>query len=48
MIHTNCLKKLTALCECLAALYQLVMDETHLEWITEGWTVLSPKDPQKV
>ncbi|XP_025766930.1 uncharacterized protein LOC112848110 [Oreochromis niloticus] len=48
MVHTYWLKKLTALHERLAAqMNQLLVDERHSEWLTEGKTVLILKDPQK-
>jgi len=40
MIHTNWLKKLTALYESLGAqMNTLLMDGTHPDWSTQGWTV---------
>ena len=48
MIHNDSLKKLTELHESLAAqMNQLLMSETHPEWLTQGWTFLIMKDPQK-
>ncbi|KAL4008504.1 hypothetical protein ACER0C_002356 [Sarotherodon galilaeus] len=48
MVHAYWLKKLTALHECLAAqMNQLLVNERHPEWLTEGRTVLIPKDPKK-
>ena len=47
MIHTYLLKKPTALHECLAAeMDQLLMDEIHPEFLTQGRTVLIMKDHQ--
>jgi len=28
-------------------MYQLLMDENHQDWLTQGWTVPIIKDPQK-
>uniref|UniRef100_A0A669EZW7 Reverse transcriptase domain-containing protein n=1 Tax=Oreochromis niloticus TaxID=8128 RepID=A0A669EZW7_ORENI len=48
MVHAYWLKKLTALHERLAAqMNQLLVNERHPEWLTEGRTVLIPKDPKK-
>ncbi|XP_051918902.1 uncharacterized protein LOC127599192 [Hippocampus zosterae] len=48
MVHTYCLKKLTALHERLAAqMNQLLRDGTHPGWLTEGRTILIMKDPSK-
>ncbi|TWW59399.1 hypothetical protein D4764_06G0009290 [Takifugu flavidus] len=47
-IHTYWLKKLTALHERLAAkMNQLLTSGNHPESLTQGWTVLIMKDPQK-
>ncbi|KAL3977722.1 2-oxoisovalerate dehydrogenase E1 component beta subunit [Sarotherodon galilaeus] len=47
-VHAYWLKKLTALHEQLALqMNQLLVSERHPEWLTEGWIVLIPKDPQK-
>ena len=44
VIHTYCLKKLTALDEHLAAqINHLLMDGTQPDWFTQGWTVLIKK-----
>ncbi|KAL3972560.1 male germ cell-associated kinase [Sarotherodon galilaeus] len=48
MVHSYWVKKLTALHERLAAqMNQLLVDERHPEWLTEGQTVLILKDPKK-
>ena len=48
MIHTYSLKKLTALHECLVTqMNQLLRSGTHPEWLTQGWTVLIMKNPQR-
>ena len=48
MIHTYWLKKPTPLHERLAAqMNQLLISGTHPEWLTQSWTVLIMKDPQK-